>query len=49
MPPLQLAGMMFIGMMALGSAMGLLWLTFHVKPPGFGGVPMEAPEETREE
>lgn len=26
----------------------LLYATFHVKPPGFGGVPMDAPEESAE-
>lgn len=30
-----------IGMLSFATGAGLVYLTFHVKPPGFGGVPMD--------
>lgn len=48
MPAVQLAGMVVIAGMALATSLALLWVTFHVKPPGFGGVPIEPPGDLRE-
>jgi len=41
--PLAVVGRLGAAFVSLVLAVGLTWLTFHVKPPGFGGVPMEPP------
>lgn len=46
-PPVSAWLLVTLGLFGLVAAGGLAYLTFHVKPPGFGGVPMDPVDEER--
>ncbi len=46
--PWAVVGRVGLAMISLVVASAMLYATFHVKPPGFGGVPMEAPEDPQD-